>query len=77
MALAAALRSLKRAGVIFVLLLGLYTLLYSLLQLEDYALLMGTGLLVVVMVLMYVTRHIRTSGAQLADGSRSPDIAIP
>lgn len=62
---AAALRSLKRALTIFVLLSGLYVLLYSLLQLEDYALLMGTGLLlVVIMVLMYVTRNIREAGNQ-------------
>ncbi len=60
---AAALRSVKRATIILVLLIGLYMLLYSLLQLEDYALLLGTGLLLaVVIVLMYVTRHLR-SGA--------------
>ncbi len=57
---AAVLRSAVRTALIFVLLVGLYTLLYSLLQLKDYALLMGTGLLLaVVMVLMYVTRHVR------------------
>lgn len=62
---AAALRSVKRAAIIFVLLAGLYTLLYSLLQLEDYALLMGTGLLLaVVMVLMYVTRHMRSGATE-------------
>lgn len=61
---AAALRSAKRAAIIFVLLVGLYMLLYSLLQLEDYALLMGTGLLLaVVIVLMYVTRHMRSDVA--------------
>ena len=57
---AAALRSVKRAGIVLAMLAGLYTLLYALLQLEDYALLMGTSLLLAVaMVLMYVTRHLR------------------
>lgn len=71
---AAALRSAARTAIIFVLLVALYTLLYSLLQLEDYALLMGTGLLLaVVMVLMYVTRHMRSggangAGAEMAEG---------
>ena len=38
-------------------LIALYTVLYSILKLEDYALLMGTGLLVVIMlILMFVTR---------------------
>ncbi len=74
---AAALRSAVRATIIFVLLIGLYTLLYSLLQLEDYALLMGTGLLLaVVIVLMYVTRHMRSGTAgeeadELADSGHS------
>ncbi|MFQ6372448.1 cell envelope integrity protein CreD [Shewanella sp. YIC-542] len=49
----------KRQGGIMVLMLaGLYAVLYSILQLEDYALLMGTGLLLVIMLtLMYLTRH--------------------
>ncbi len=67
---AAALRSALRTAIIFVLLIGLYTLLYSLLQLEDYALLMGTGLLLaVVIVLMYVTHHMRsgTMGGQVGE----------
>ena len=59
---AAALKSWSRTGVIFVLLAVLYTVLYSLLQLEDYALLMGTMLLLLVlMVLMYVTRNLRVN----------------
>lgn len=58
----AALKNWTRAGVIFVLLSALYTVLYSLLQLEDYALLMGTMLLLsVLMVLMYVTRNLRVN----------------
>jgi len=54
------LSSTARGGLLLVLLAGLYTLLYSLLQMQDYALLMGTGLLViVVMVLMFVTRNLQ------------------
>ncbi|NNC68131.1 MAG: cell envelope integrity protein CreD, partial [Gammaproteobacteria bacterium] len=60
----AALKNWTRAGVIFVLLSALYTVLYSLLQLEDYALLMGTMLLLfVLMVLMYVTRNLRVNSS--------------
>ncbi len=56
----AALKSWKRAGIIFVLLSTLYTLLFSLLHMEDYALLMGTALLVAVVgVLMVLTRGLR------------------
>ncbi len=56
----AALRSWARAGIILALLSTLYTLLFSLLHLEDYALLMGTALLLaVVAVLMYLTRDLR------------------
>jgi len=58
-----ALKNWSRASVIFVLLSALYTVLYSLLQLEDYALLMGTMLLLsVLIVLMYVTRNLRGNG---------------
>jgi len=58
----AALKSWSRSGVIFVLLGALYAVLYSLLQLEDYALLMGTMLLLsVLIVLMYVTRNLRVN----------------
>ena len=54
-----AVRSLSRAGLVFLLLAGLYTILYSLLKLEDYALLVGTGLLLLILaVVMYFTRHI-------------------
>jgi len=60
-----ALKNWSRAGVIFVLLSALYTVLYSLLQLEDYALLMGTMLLLsVLMVLMYVTRNLRVASPE-------------
>ncbi|WP_028773636.1 cell envelope integrity protein CreD [Shewanella waksmanii] len=50
----------KRHGAIMAALLScLYALLYGVLKLEDYALLMGSALLVVVMlVLMFITRHV-------------------
>ncbi len=61
---AAALRNWSKAGIIFVLLGALYAVLYSLLQLEDYALLMGTMLLLsVLIVLMYVTRNLRVNSS--------------
>lgn len=50
--------SLKRGAIVGIMLVSLYAVLYSILQLEDYALLMGTGLLLVVLlILMFVTRH--------------------
>jgi len=53
-------KSLKQFLSIFVLLTALYSILYSLLQLEDYALLMGTALLMVVLfVLMWITRNLK------------------
>lgn len=53
------LRSVGRALVVTALLASLYAVLYSLLQLEDYALLVGTALLVlVVMALMILTRSL-------------------
>jgi inner membrane protein len=68
----AALKNWTRASVIFVLLSALYVVLYSLLQLEDYALLMGTILLLsVLMVLMYVTRNLRVN---MADSSQIPQL---
>lgn len=55
----AAIRSLGRTGIISLLLVGLYTMLYSLLKLEDYALLAGTVLLLAILaVMMYLTRNI-------------------
>lgn len=54
-----AVRSLSRAGLVFALLSGLYFILYSLLKLEDYALLVGTILLLVILaIVMYFTRNI-------------------
>ena len=55
----AAIRSIQRTGIISLLLVGLYTMLYSLLKLEDYALMAGTVLLLVILaVMMYLTRNI-------------------
>ncbi len=55
----AVLKSGQRALVLFGLLLGLYGFLYVLLQLEDYALLLGSlVLLVALAVVMYVTRNV-------------------
>lgn len=55
----AAIRSFSRTGIVSMLLAGLYTMLYSLLKLEDYALLAGTVLLLVILaVMMYLTRNI-------------------
>jgi inner membrane protein len=55
----AAIRSFGRTSIITVLLAGLYSLLYSMLNLEDYALLAGTALLLAILaVMMYLTRNI-------------------
>ncbi|NKQ40071.1 MAG: cell envelope integrity protein CreD [Sulfurovum sp.] len=55
-------KSAKQFFTILTLLAALYALLYSILQLEDYALLMGTGLLIVTLfVLMWVTRNLKVS----------------
>ncbi|OIO56577.1 MAG: cell envelope integrity protein CreD [Alphaproteobacteria bacterium CG_4_10_14_0_2_um_filter_63_37] len=60
---ASALGSIKKGGIVLVLLAGLYLFLYSLLQMEDYALLMGTLLLTSVLaVLMFLTRKLRPNG---------------
>jgi len=58
----AAIRSFGRTGLISILLVGLYSMLYSLLNLEDYALLAGTTLLLIILgVMMYLTRNIGRS----------------
>lgn len=55
----AALRSWPKGALMAAILTGLYLLLFSILRLEDFALLMGTALVVTVMgCLMYITRHI-------------------
>jgi inner membrane protein len=71
-----ALNSLKRASIVLVMLSALYSVLYSLLQLEDFALLFGTALLVfVVMVLMFVTRNIKPIAAD--SKNHSVDTELP
>ncbi|HIQ06961.1 MAG TPA: hypothetical protein EYH35_00695, partial [Thiotrichaceae bacterium] len=58
----AAIRKLSSSLVILIMLSALFGLLYSLLQLEDYALLAGTGLLLgILAVLMFLTRNIGRS----------------
>ncbi|MCK5810101.1 MAG: cell envelope integrity protein CreD [Cocleimonas sp.] len=55
----AAIRSIGATALIALLLIGLYSILYSLLNLEDYALLVGTILLLSILaVMMYLTRNI-------------------
>lgn len=50
--------SAKKGGIMVAMLVSLYGVLYSILKLEDYALLMGTGLLLTVLLaLMFITRH--------------------
>ncbi|ABM26549.1 Inner membrane CreD family protein [Shewanella sp. W3-18-1] len=57
--------SMKRGSIVGLMLVSLYAVLYSILQLEDYALLMGTGLLLVILlILMFVTRHQAKNTAQ-------------
>lgn len=61
---AASLRNVPRAGGMACLLAALYVLLFALLQMEDYALLVGTGLvLTMLVVLMYVTRNLSVATA--------------
>ncbi|PHS32638.1 MAG: cell envelope integrity protein CreD [Methylophaga sp.] len=55
----AALKSVSRTSLIAALLSGLYFMLYSLLKLEDHALMGGTALLLIILaVMMYLTRNI-------------------
>jgi inner membrane protein len=54
------LRSARRTVVLFLLLAGLYGLLYLLLQMEAYALVVGVGLLLLAtVIMMFVTRHLK------------------
>lgn len=65
-----AVRSVSRAGLVFALLSGLYLILYSLLKLEDYALLVGTVLLLLILaVVMYFTRNIGDKTKATANSS--------
>ncbi len=68
---AAVLGSAKRAGFIGGLLLGLYALLYVLLNLEAYSLLIGSVLLFVALAaVMYVTRRVDWSGLGQSDPAK-------
>ncbi|OQX02341.1 MAG: cell envelope integrity protein CreD [Thiothrix lacustris] len=54
------LRNARRTGLLFLLLATLYGLLYLLLQMEDYALVVGVGLLLLAtVIMMFVTRHLK------------------
>ena len=56
----AVMRNFLRALTIFVMLAGLYGVLYFILQMEDYALLAGSAvMLFIVIILMITTRNIR------------------
>ena len=56
-------RRLKRTSIITFLLIGLYTLLYVMLRLEDFALLAGSVMLLVVLAaMMFLTRNIGRTG---------------
>jgi inner membrane protein len=62
----AAFRSPAQGGILAVLLAALYAILYAILQIEEYALLVGTALVVaVVAVLMFLTRNL-SGGAKTA-----------
>jgi len=68
------LRSRRRGSVMGALLAGLYGYLYVLLQLEDYALLLGTvGLFAVLATVMWVTRDLDWYAVELG-GARTPDV---
>ena len=69
-----AVKSFSRAVLVFLLLAGLYAILYSLLKLEDYALLVGTLLLLTILtVMMYFTRHI---GTKIKESSLEDELAL-
>jgi inner membrane protein len=60
----AALRSFRRGAVIGALLSALYGVLFVILRMEDYALLAGTGLLLVATAaVMYATRNVQVESA--------------
>lgn len=62
--ISAIIRSLKYGFVLFSYLIGVYTVMYALLKLEDYALMIGTLILILVMiVIMFVTRKLHKSDA--------------
>lgn len=71
-----AVKSASRASLVFLLLGSLYSILYSLLKLEDYALLVGTILLLLILgVLMYFTRHIGNKNQPLESENTESEAA--
>lgn len=61
--IAAAMKRVRQGVIIAILLTLLYAALYALLSLESFALILGTGLLLVVLaILMFVTRNLPSSG---------------
>lgn len=69
-----ALKNKLQALGMMVLLVALYALLYALLQMEDYALLVGTGLVLSMLaVLMYVTRNLSTQGPAIPSAPSDSD----
>ena len=69
-----AMRSRKKGLLIAALVAGLYGVLYALLQLEGYAILMGTVLVVIaVCALMYMTRNLRAGNGGKEDADPEPD----
>ncbi len=71
----AAFRSKNKGLLVAGLLIALYLLLYALLQMEEYALLLGTCMVVVVIaMLMFLTRHLPGSPPH-AGGEKAPETA--
>ncbi|MCO4773222.1 MAG: cell envelope integrity protein CreD [Deltaproteobacteria bacterium] len=69
----AALRSVKRGGLVAILLAGLYAVLFAILRMEDYALLAGAALLLTATAaLMYATRSLGSEEAPAGGGVPSP-----
>ena len=68
--MAAAFRSPAQGGILAALLVSLYAILYAILQIEEYALLVGTALLVAIVgVLMFLTRNASGGSALCAERS--------
>ena len=66
------LKSRQRTAVIGAVLTGLYGCLYVLLQIQDYALLIGSlGLFVILAAVMFATRHVDWYALRLAPGQRN------
>jgi len=58
-------RSMRLTSLVFILLSLLYGFIFTILQLQDYALLMGSlGIFIILAILMYFSRKIKTSGTE-------------